>query len=117
MKPIIISLIMILSSTANAMTVSDYRSNLKNSPEFVYSYINGVGNGYSWMSIMYKANGTLPNPTFCQPGNLALNEDNYIRIINDEIVERAKQSTPDKINGFHVELMLLAGLERTFPCQ
>jgi hypothetical protein len=77
------------------------------------SYINGVGNGYAW------ANGELANRSqpllFCAPDKLALTEDNFVAILNDEIDKH-----PGAIKGYSddtpIEFILLHGLQHVFPC-
>ena len=73
-------------------------------------YIEGVGIGYGWAntSLEHRKQSKL----YCQPANLALDASNYIDIITREIQANKNIYTPDT----PVELILLIGLEKTFPC-
>lgn len=74
------------------------------------TYIDGLASGYMW------ANGTLTNRKqpllYCQPGNLSLGIKNYIDIIDREFQDNKKGYSLDD----NVELILLIGLQKTFPC-
>ena len=89
--------------TANAeVTTAMYQKN----PEVYKIYIDGLGTGYSWANTRLEAGKR--KKFFCQPENLVLEADNYVRILNDGI------KTAD--TGL-IELTLLNQLTRTFPCK
>lgn len=55
MKTIIASLILLLSSTAQAMTVESYQRQYKEIPEAITTYVHGLGNGYTNFQSYYQA--------------------------------------------------------------
>ena len=75
-------------------------------------YMRGVGTGYAHANSELRVNKQ--KQLYCQPGNLALTVDNYLRILDDEIQERRKEG--QYIEDIPVELLLLKGLQKTFPC-
>jgi hypothetical protein len=78
--------------------------------EIVKVHINGVGRGYAWANAqLILAN---QQPLYCQPDKLALDIANYIGIIDREIKDTENKYTLDT----PVELILLRGLQKTFPC-
>ena len=89
--------------TANAeVTTAMYQKN----PEVYKIYVDGLGTGYTWANTLLNAEKR--KMLFCQPGSLALEAENYVRILNDGI------KTAD--TGY-IELTLINQLIRTFPCK
>jgi hypothetical protein len=78
------------------------------------SYIHGVGNGYVWANAQLHIQKR--QPLFCPPTNLALSEDNFSQLLDDEIkkIEGTGTRLPDDTS---VEAILLRALEETFPCK
>jgi len=71
-------------------------------------YLNGVGNGFMFANARLELKG---KPTlYCQPGGLTLNSGNYISLIE------GVASRDDLPPSLDIEVMLLIGLEREFPC-
>ena len=101
---IIISLLGLLQAlTANAeVTTAIYKKN----PDAYKIYIAGVGTGYSWANTQLDVEKR--KMLYCQPPKLALDGENYVRILNDGI------NTAD--TGL-IELTLINQLIRTFPCK
>lgn len=98
-------------SSAFAVSVKDYVKQRDSSDLTQFRqtsiYITGVASGYIWAnSQIAQAHGRL---LFCQPPPVRADLD-YRQIIDDEIGE--PYVTPD----YPVELLLLAGLARKFPC-
>lgn len=82
-----------------------------NNPNLFKEYIAGLGKGYYWANsqLKHKKQARL----FCQPERLFLNADNYISILNKEIKYTDYDYTTDDTI---IEVILLRGLEKTFPC-
>ena len=98
---VFISLFQSITATAE-VTTEMYKKN----PGAYRIYIDGLGTGYSWANTVLAAGKR--KMLFCQPENLALETDNYVRILNDGI----------KISGSgFIELTLINQLIRTFPCK
>jgi hypothetical protein len=70
--------------------------------------MHGIGRGLFWANA--EADDSFKKKLYCAPQKLALGLDNYLRIVDDEI-DRVVY-TPD----MPVELVLLKGLQRVFPC-
>lgn len=77
-------------------------------------YIVGVGKGIFWANIVMKLQGR--KPLFCLPKELALNQDNYISLLDQEL-----KSPTDPQRHYSsdtpIELVLVQALEHTFPCK
>lgn len=72
-------------------------------------YISGVGSGYKWSNAFLMQEGKQPH--FCVQKGLALNPKNYITIFEQELKEK-KHAAEE-----FVEIILMLGLQRTFPCK
>lgn len=108
---------MIMSAVgANAeITVKQYKARIESENAAVAvttrSYIEGLGQGMEW------ANTAVPATRFfCPPPELALTVENFINIIDREIKVLTDNSTQEKAEGMWVGLVLLYGLQHTFPC-
>lgn len=103
----LITMIIAIPSQAE-VTMRDY-DKVKESKWFK-DYIYGVGVGYGWANAELEASG---QPLlYCVPKNLALDVSNYIDILEREIRDSLNKNT---LNS-SVELILLEGLQKTFPC-
>ena len=105
---------MMLSSSLEAeISINRYKKVIKESGEegafkTIGDYIAGVGIGYSWANT-YSEN-IKQNPLYCQNSKLALNNRNYFDIMHQECMRGTyNDDTP-------IELILLFGLQKTFPC-
>jgi hypothetical protein len=81
--------------------------------ESIETYIDGVGNGFLFASSALQAESK--EPLFCIP-DLALNEDNYLALLDRQI----KEGMPTKAawrDDDPIEIILLRALQRTFPCK
>jgi len=97
------------SQACSQIEVKDYPH--AKSSEWFKTYILGVGNGISWAN-------SRPNRAslYCPPGVLKLDADEYIAILDRQILDESKK--PDGLrDNTPVELLLLRGLSRTFPCK
>jgi len=76
----------------------------------VATYLMGAGNAY----LVANASAALMNrpQLYCQPQTLTLNSLNYLDIFEKEL---AMSQTEDALN-YGDEMILLFGLQRTFPC-
>lgn len=70
--------------------------------------VEGIGNG------ILTANMELKSQIFCPPLDMAINRDNYVRIMDDEIL-RLKEKKSD-LSDLPLSIVLLWGLIETFPC-
>jgi len=97
-----------LGSVAHGeVSVKTYQT-FKNDAE-MKRYIQGLGAGFVWMNIyLGKARR---RPVFCLPEHLSLYEENFKDIL-DKAIQR-QGIAPDG----NIELVLLDGLKRTFPCK
>lgn len=102
-----------LVSLGNAdVNLKTYES-LKDTQEFKM-YISAVGEGFSWANTELTGNGR--SPLYCQPPKLGLTFENYLRILKDYI-EKNKELVKRLGDNFPVEVLLLRGLQETFPCK
>ncbi len=74
-------------------------------------YVLGLGDAYGWTNTQLEDQGR--SPLFCVPDRLGLGKENYVDILEDEIIRVAKTGNE---TDFPVALMLLHGLIYTFPC-
>lgn len=97
---------------AEGVTVGLYQKtiNSKNNDDVLLmkNYVRGVLDGINWSNtlLLYEKK----QPIFCPPENLGLNTNNALQILNDEIKSKNSKSTE------LVSMLLLFGLQRTFPC-
>jgi len=108
-----VSIILItLPNLANSLQVDKYLDAKTNQPVLhrnFLRYINGVGEGYGWSNTMLKMNEK--TRLFCVPSNLALHENDYVQILENQI------KTMHGLEGdWPVEMILLQGLMEKFPC-
>ena len=112
----IIFLISLIPLTSQAeVYVRDYLK-MKSSPEMV-TYLGNVGMGFGWANTELESLNQ--RPLYCENQALALNGQNFVVLLNDEI---ANQDRSKVINGktyldMPIELALLRKLRKTFPCK
>lgn len=107
MKTFILTFFVLTANLSHAEMMVDYFIKNKNNAE-TQAYISGLGIGYSWANAQLYA---LKRPMlYCQPGKLALETNNYVRFLEDGIIEQ--KST----NGI-IEAILLDQLIKVFPCK
>lgn len=117
MKKIILLLLVAIAISTNIkadIAVKDYKEFLTSIGEeetlkMVENYIVGVGKGFFWANAYLGA--TKQNPLYCQNSNLILNGNNYVEIMHREYTSIKYD---DKTA---MELILLLGLQKTFPCR
>ena len=104
-KLILISLLLALSNSAfcGELKVSDYKK--VSYDKLTLLKVEQLGVGISWANTAFKN-----KKIYCAPDNLALVDKNYKRILDDEL-KRGNYS-----DDIYIGLILLMGLENTFPC-
>lgn len=106
-----------ISSVNAEMTVKGYEFMINSKDEkavkVVKMYINDVGQGFARSNTELDRRGG--KQLYCPNQNLALNADNYIRILNDTIVDLRKRGI-ENVDDTDIEFFLLLGLKKMFPC-
>jgi len=89
------------------------KRNIKDLIKLGENNIGGIGQGIFWANISLKAYGK--EPIYCQPSKLALNQSNYVDLVNRQITKRQKLGTlkGDESLG----MLLVFALKETFPCK
>jgi hypothetical protein len=77
---------------------------------FGKAYLAGASDGLNVMNAAVGKKYGLNNLIYCPPGNLALTEDQVAVIVRRWVKDRAVRS------DLPVAIVLLFGLEETFPC-
>jgi hypothetical protein len=77
-------------------------------------YVMGAGQGIAWANTAAEKNNT---PLYCQPPNFAMNGDYYIDILDKTIKMLESKTTAKELNELPVGLLVLMGLQQSFPCQ
>lgn len=112
-----------VATTFAETTLKKYKESRNSQNELeklvIVNYIAGIGEGLVWANTELESRKD--KPLFCQPKKLALTDENYIQILNDEIkrFEEAKTDESERKKVFDsmpIGLFLLKGLIRTFPC-
>lgn len=101
-----------VNSVLAEVTFNEYQA-IKDKTYFK-AYLNGVGRGLHWAIIGNEIYLKSDKSLYCLPNNLTLTAENYINILEQEIKTKQKTETipPDTF----IELLLMNGLMRTFPC-
>ncbi|MGB6210176.1 hypothetical protein [Pseudomonas mandelii] len=97
------------------MTVETYNALNKSDPGQLLTYLSGIGNGYGW-SNAYLTEWRKTPAMFCEPDKLALNGENFKDILEAEIKRSYHPETEEDKTNNPIELLLLMGLIKTFPC-
>lgn len=86
---------------------------LKGSEDFGL-FLFGVGEGYSWTNALLRVQRH-QEPFFCVPRELALNEKNYMAILDGYI---SKHDVKDELSeDAPLAFILLKALQEVFPCK
>lgn len=93
---------------ARQVTPQNYQTEKQS--EVFKVYINGVGNGYTWVNGLNKQLGQ--KVLFCLPQNFSADYENYIKII-DRYLEKSRDVRPD----MPIEVILLYGMQKSYPCK
>jgi hypothetical protein len=101
------------SMSANAMDVHTYNHLKKTTAGGALLYLVGVGQGYYWANAELKERGD--KELFCMPKALEFTAYDYTKIYEREL--DLFVSNHDKgIETLSVDLLLLLGMEKTYPC-
>ena len=116
MKNIVILLLFIVSTNVLADWSSrDYDNMSKIEKDSLRMYINGVGEGTSWMSIIQESNNKEYKKLYCPPEDLVLDVNNYVDILEKRI-NKVKKLNYSNLGNFPIGMELINGLIDTFPC-
>ena len=99
------------TSSADAMTVifKDYKAATSDEKAFYYLYLDGVREGIVELNVVLEEKRQ--QPLFCLPERLELT----IEQAEDIMMRQAQKMTdPDQLP---IGLLLVQGLQNTFPCQ
>ena len=64
-----------------------------------------------------RAQNLLNKRFFCQPDNVALGVETFMDIIERQIKTDSNRLTETKLADIEIGLLLLAGLEKAYPCE
>lgn len=101
-----------MTSYAIGLEPAAYERLKKSSPEFVKIYVNALAEGISWSNAELQTKGK--KQFYCAPDAIPLNAQNYMDLIDDELLSRA--SLPGT-KEMPVGLTLFRALQRKFPCE
>lgn len=104
------SFLLFFIKPAIALEVQGYEELKVTSPGFLEALIYGVATGYAWSNGILKRRGD--QEFYCQPPKISLNADNYISIVDKQIINLKKSGNIE----IPVEYILFLGLVETFPC-
>ena len=98
-------------------TVKVYREDIaagRQSSDFymIRAFITGLGEGMIWANAQSTNNKV---PLFCA-GHLPLHFENYTDILDREIKKLSTVESEEKLAQTPIGLVLLLGLQETFPC-
>jgi Rap1a immunity proteins len=110
---IVIGLILFCLTLSNANAASilmrTYKSPIDKADKALLKvYFDGVKEGIVMLNVMLQLEGR--QPLFCQPENLALTVEQAEEIL---MRKAKKMANPDKVP---VSIILIQGLQDTFPC-
>ncbi len=107
----IIVLLSIFSAYAE-ITVEEYERELKGDEAFEM-YMNGLSRGIGWANASVKER--CGKPLYCLPEKMVLETGDFTRILDDYIEHKRKTGVLKPSD--YIGLLLLYGLEKTFPCK
>jgi hypothetical protein len=103
-------LLIFFANPVNAIGVQEYEKLKESSKVLIKTYVRGLGDGYLWSSIIVRGRGDAG--LYCPPMRLALNAENYIQIIDEQIAN----SHDSELANTDIALILYDGLVESFPC-
>ena len=112
-----------LSLSVTALEINAYLMSRdardKETMSLLGTYLKGVGEGLSWANIALVMRGQ--PPLYCAPSQLALNPENYLRMLDDQIARTSAQWSDSEKKArfakFTIEQFLTDAVIRTFPCK
>jgi len=100
------------------ITVKEYQRAIHSSDrtraDAMKLYVMGVGAGIAWANTAAEKNNA---PLYCQPPHFSMNGGNYIDILDKTIKMLESKTTAKELNEYSVGLLVLTGLQQSFPCQ
>jgi hypothetical protein len=104
----------VAASSSAEMTVGQYladrdAANKSAFDRLVKPYLTGVGEGLMWANAQLKAQKS--TPFFCDSDEVTLTTADYLKVIDGETRESYVQ--PE----YPIELLVLKGLQKKFPCK
>ena len=103
--------------SATDITVKEYHKDLHGRDQYMVGtikmYVMGIGQGISWANSVAEKKGA---PLYCPAPKLAMNGSNYLGILDEMIDTVASKKTAKELDELPVAMLLLMGLEETFPC-
>jgi len=99
------------ASGREAITLKEY-SKVKNE-EWFKAYVSGAGRALGFANAVLKRRKE--RPLSCEPTDIPVYQQNFLDILDREVkfAEQTSTATPDT----EVALLLLMGLQSTFPCK
>jgi hypothetical protein len=123
MRVFLVALCLLTLDTIQAraqLTVKDYRATLtsvdKSQVVELKLYISGMGEGITWAN----AEATRKKMSlFCEPDKFELVADNYLGFIDGQIrrLSQPGGAIKTELDSIAIGVLLLNGLEETFPCK
>jgi hypothetical protein len=116
--PLAVIVLIVAALEAKAdLSVKDYKAGMasRNEDEVTMTriYIRAAGDGIVSANAQAEINKT---PIFCQPNKLALGTENYLSILESTIKMFSAKAPRAKVDEMSAVLLLLRGLQDTFPC-
>jgi len=105
----------LIFTTAEAVCAIEVQEYLRARENAVMqTYVAGLGAGYFW-SNAYLQTIKSARPLYCQNPKLSLGPANYVNILNSRLRELEQRGRRE--NNAPIEVVLLDGLQQTFPCK
>jgi hypothetical protein len=118
MKKLLLAIAMTAISTgASAMSYAQLQKDKAaggNMWLFTLMYVKGLGQGYVVANGMLEERGS--KPFYRPPETVALNQENYIDLIETTAGKLRAAGRKVENEKFGVEELLMLGLQTTFPC-
>ena len=83
--------------------------------ETMRTFVEGVGRGLSIANAVMGSE--IGGKLFCPPSSFALTVENYFHILDEEIVRSEETKGYDAVQKDPIDILLLYGLQNTFPCK
>jgi hypothetical protein len=113
--PLILLICVLFSTQASAnITVKVYEEDKAAGGDewkLTQVYIDGIGAGFQSANASLRANKQ--QPLFCQPTHFITTSENLLHILDQQIAKGSLAPMPDDAL---IELVLLVGLQKMFPC-
>lgn len=114
-----LSLLGTVVADAQMMSIAFYRETISSKEpievQLTKMYIRGLGEGMSWADSRQERDSH--KFMFCPPDKLDLTVEIYLNILNRQIEQRLKMQSKEDVDKLLVGVVLLTGLQDTFPCK